>query len=131
MTETKIADFEPKSFSIEKTLEGYPPRTNFNVIQLDQKYNVRIAEIIGRFPWHRHTNGDEGWIVWKGRLQIDFENGKQIVLGPGEGSWIPQGIFHSPLALAEGTQVIVFNVDQFEHEYRDEKPDVGDFSINS
>ena len=62
-----------KLFNVMKTLEGHPPRTNFNVFRLDGKYNLRIAEVTGRFPWHCHTNGDEGWLILKGGLQIDVD----------------------------------------------------------
>ena len=57
-------------FNVMQMLEGHPPRTNFNVFRLDDKYNLRIARVEGRFPWHRHTNGDEGWLILKGGLQL-------------------------------------------------------------
>lgn len=122
------SDFEPQKFNIEDRLAGHPPRTNFNVIQLDGKYNVRIAAVTGRFPWHHHTNGDEGWLVWKGRLRIDVEGGKSVILGPGDGTMIPKGVKHSPLCVEEGTVVVVFNVDNFQHQFVEERPDLGDFS---
>lgn len=115
-------------FNIIEKLAGHPPRTNFNVIQLDGKYNVRIAEVTGRFPWHRHLNGDEGWLIWRGRLRIDVEGRDSIELGPGDGTMIPRGVMHSPIALEAGTIVVVFNVDGFQHEFREKEPDLGDFA---
>jgi mannose-6-phosphate isomerase-like protein (cupin superfamily) len=120
-----------KKFNIEQKLSGHPPRTNFNVIQLDGKYNVRIAQVTGRFPWHDHPDGDEGWLVWKGRLRIDYHGGGSIELGAGEGTMIPRGLKHSPISLEEGTIVVVFNANGFAIRYVDENPDVGDFSEHS
>ena len=108
-------------------MAGHPPRTNFNVFRLDGKYNLRLARVEGRFPWHKHTNGDEGWLVLQGRLRIDVEGAESQDLGPLEGTMIPIGMVHSPIALEEDTVVAVFNIDGFQHEYVDEKPEVGAF----
>jgi len=116
-----------RKFNVMKTLEGHPPRTNFNVFRLDEKYNLRIARVEGRFPWHRHTNGDEGWLVLSGRLRIDVKGAESHDLGPLEGTMIPMGMVHSPIALEDDTVVAVFNVDKFAHEYVDEHPEVGAF----
>lgn len=117
----------PNVTNIDSLLEGHPPRTNFNVLRLDQSYNVRVARVSGRFPWHRHLNGDEGWLIWKGRLQIDIRGSDSIVLGPGDCATIPKGVFHSPICLEDDTTVVVFNVKDFEHEFVDAEPAVGDF----
>ena len=117
-------------FNVMQMLEGHPPRTNFNVFRLDDKYNLRIARVEGRFPWHRHTNGDEGWLILKGRLRIDVEGHPSQEMGPMEGTMIPMGLVHSPFALEEDTVVAVFNVDNFQHQYRDENPNTGAFSEN-
>ncbi|HWB53665.1 MAG TPA: cupin domain-containing protein [Tepidisphaeraceae bacterium] len=122
---------KPAKFNIEKILADHPPRTNFNVIQLDGKYNVRIATVTGRFPWHHHINGDEGWLVWKGKLQIDVEGSEKIILDAGEGAMIPCGVKHSPLCLEEGTIVVVFNVNNFQHKFVEKDPDLGGFSEHS
>ncbi len=117
----------PQVFNIEATLEGHPPRTNFNVIRLDDSYNVRIAQVTGQFPWHRHLNGDEGWLIWKGRLRIDFEGGDYVELGPGDFTKVPVGVRHSPTCVEDGTIVVVFNIKDFQHEFVDVDPEVGDF----
>lgn len=116
-----------RKFNVIDTLAGHPPRTNFNVFRLDGKYNLRLARVEGRFPWHKHTNGDEGWLVLQGRLRIDVEGAESQDLGPLEGTMIPMGMVHSPIALEEDTVVAVFNIDGFQHEYVDEKPEVGAF----
>jgi len=115
-------------FNVMTMLAGHPPRTNFNVFRLDEKYNLRIAQVTGRFPWHRHTNGDEGWLILKGGLQIDVEGRDPIVMRQFEGTMIPKGVRHSPIALEEGTIVAVFNIDGFQHEFLEAEPDTGAFS---
>jgi len=99
----------PKKINLLELLAPHPPRTNFHVLRIDESYSVRVAKIKGRFPWHFHPNGDEGWFVFEGQLRIDTENGS-IELGRGEFTLIPRGIRHSPLALIPETIVIIFNL---------------------
>ena len=96
------------SFDIERLLAPHAPRTNLYVANLDGRYGVRIAKIVGTFPAHRHPNGDEGWFVYRGRVRIDSEIGT-AELGSGEGTVVPAGTRHSPTALEPGTIVLVFN----------------------
>lgn len=120
----------PAVTNIYDKLAGHPPRTNFNVIRLDDKYNIRIAEVTGRFPWHQHPGGDEGWLVWRGRLRIDLEGSRSVLLGPGDITCVPKGTPHSPVCLEEGTVVVVFNATDFEHEFVEDQPAVGAFTMN-
>jgi mannose-6-phosphate isomerase-like protein (cupin superfamily) len=98
----------PKKFNLSNLLAGHPPRTNFHVLRVDRGYTVRVAKTIGRFPWHCHPNGDEGWLVFKGRLRIDTQAGP-VELGRGDFTVIPRGLRHSPRALIPGTVVVVFH----------------------
>jgi quercetin dioxygenase-like cupin family protein len=115
-------------FNVPRLLNDHPARTNFNVFRLDDRYNLRVAKVTGRFPWHRHPNGDEGWLVLQGSMRIDVQDRPSIVLRALEGTMIPRGTVHSPLALEEETLVAVFNIAGFEHEFVEEQPEVGAFS---
>jgi mannose-6-phosphate isomerase-like protein (cupin superfamily) len=94
--------------NIMALLAPHPPRTNFHVIQVDEEYTVRVAKTIGRFPWHYHPHGDEGWLVFEGRLRIDTQDGS-IDLERGDFAVIPKGMRHSPEALVPNTIVAIFN----------------------
>lgn len=114
-------------FNVFDALEGLPPRSNLNMFRLDGRYNLRIARVEGRFPWHKHLNGDEGWLILQGRLRIDIQGQPSQEMGQFEGTMIPNGLVHSPIALEDDTVVAVFNIDQFQHEFVEENPDVGAF----
>jgi mannose-6-phosphate isomerase-like protein (cupin superfamily) len=58
---------------------------------------VKVAKLKGEFTWHRHDNEDEMFLVVKGRLKIQFEDGS-IELGPGEFHIVPKGVLHNPVA---------------------------------
>jgi mannose-6-phosphate isomerase-like protein (cupin superfamily) len=99
----------PKKINLLDLLAPHPPRTNFHVVRVDERYSVRVAKIQGRFPWHFHPSGDEGWLVFEGRVRIDTEIGA-IELDRGDITVIPRGLRHSPEALIPETTVIIFNL---------------------
>ena len=100
--------WKPTKINLLELLAPHPPRTNFHVIGVDEDYTVRVAKTIGRFPWHSHPNGDEGWFVFEGRLGIHTKGGV-LELERGDFTVIPRGVHHSPEALVPGTVVIIFN----------------------
>jgi mannose-6-phosphate isomerase-like protein (cupin superfamily) len=67
---------------------------------------VKLVKVKGEFPWHHHDHEDEFFLVWKGRLRIEFRD-RIIELGPGEALVVPRGIEHRTAA-DEETEVILF-----------------------
>ncbi len=59
---------------------------------------LRAAAVQGEYHWHRHDD-DEFFLVYKGRIVIDTENGP-LALEEGEGAVIPKGMQHKPRAQA-------------------------------
>jgi Uncharacterized conserved protein, contains double-stranded beta-helix domain len=115
--------------NIEELLAPHGPRKNFNIIKLDDdKYAVRVAKIHGRFPWHSHPYGDEGWLVWKGHMTINTEQG-DIELREGDFTVIPKGLKHSPIAHIDNTIVVIFNLTKLGMDLVDPDADLGDFSL--
>ncbi len=57
---------------------------------------LRAAAIKGDYHWHTH-NDDEFFLIYRGRIVIDTENGP-IELKEGEGTVIPKGMQHKPRA---------------------------------
>ena len=117
-----------KKFNILEMLGSQPPRTDINVFHLDQSSSVRIAQLAGRFPWHSHPHGDEGWSVYRGAASSEASSGA-IELSAGEGTVIPRGLEHSPVAQAEGTSVIIFYRTNLEMEMRSGERPPEDFKI--
>lgn len=115
-----------RKVNLFKLLENQPPRANFHVIGIDQDYTVRVARTEGRFPWHFHPHGDEGWFVYEGRLRIETEDGA-VELEPGDFTTIPRGVRHSPGALVAGTTVIIFNRRELGMVLDDPRADLGGF----
>lgn len=58
---------------------------------------LRMAMFEGEYHWHTHEKEDEFFLVYKGSIIIETENGS-ILLSEGEGSIIPRGLKHKPSA---------------------------------
>lgn len=67
---------------------------------------VKLVKVGGVFPWHRHEQEDELFIVWKGRFRVEFQD-RVIELQPGEMIVVPRGIEHRTAADHEA-EILIF-----------------------
>lgn len=67
--------------------------------EVDEFY-VKVAKVHGSFVWHSHEEEDELFLVLKGRLRIELEDGA-VDLEEGQLVVIPKGMRHHPVAEEE------------------------------
>jgi mannose-6-phosphate isomerase-like protein (cupin superfamily) len=67
---------------------------------------VKLAKLKGEFVWHHHEAEDELFLVVKGRLVIELQEG-DVALEEGEFLIVPRGIAHKPVAQEEA-HVLLF-----------------------
>lgn len=67
---------------------------------------VKLVKCKGEFLWHQHDDEDELFLVWKGRLRIEFRD-RVTELRPGELLVVPRATEHRTVA-EEESEVIVF-----------------------
>lgn len=73
--------------------------------EVDEHY-VKVAKVRGDLDWHQHVDEDELFLVLKGRLRLEFEDGA-VELGEGELYIVPKGVSHRPVA-GEETLLMLF-----------------------
>jgi len=73
--------------------ELWSPRV---IAEVDDSY-IKVAKIRGVFGWHNHAAEDELFLILKGHLRIELENGA-VELGEGEIYVVPKGVRHNPVA---------------------------------
>ena len=61
----------------ERVTELWSPKV---IGRVNDQY-VKIAKVRGQFTWHKHDDEDELFLIIKGRLTIQLEDG-DIELGP-------------------------------------------------
>jgi mannose-6-phosphate isomerase-like protein (cupin superfamily) len=67
---------------------------------------VRLAKVQGVFPWHKHDDAEEMFLVWKGRFRVEYRD-RVVEMGPGEMTVVPRGVEHRTAADAEA-EVLIF-----------------------
>jgi mannose-6-phosphate isomerase-like protein (cupin superfamily) len=67
--------------------------------EVDEAY-VKVAKVHGSLTWHRHENEDELFLILKGHLRIEMENGA-VELDEGDMFVVPKGVRHNPIAKDE------------------------------
>jgi mannose-6-phosphate isomerase-like protein (cupin superfamily) len=58
---------------------------------------LKVIKVEGEFPWHRHENEDELFLVWKGIFRVEFRD-RVVELSPGECIVVPRGVEHRTCA---------------------------------
>ena len=58
---------------------------------------LKVVKVKGEFPWHRHENEDELFIVWRGNFRVEFRD-QVVSMGPGECVVVPRGVEHRTCA---------------------------------
>jgi len=76
--------------------EYWSPRV---VAEVDDAY-VKVAKVKGSLAWHSHDHEDELFLILKGRLRIEMEQGA-VELGEGEMFVVAKGVRHNPVAEQE------------------------------
>ncbi|HSG48795.1 MAG TPA: cupin domain-containing protein, partial [Longimicrobiales bacterium] len=76
--------------------EYWSPRV---VARVGDQY-VKVAKVQGEFVWHAHEHEDELFLILRGSLRIQFEDG-EVTLGPGDVYVVPAGVRHNPVAEEE------------------------------
>ena len=67
---------------------------------------VKLVKFEGVFPWHSHEIEDELFLVWRGKMRIEFRD-RMVELKAGEFLVVPHGVEHRTAADAEA-EVVLF-----------------------
>ena len=73
--------------------------------ELNNQY-VKLCKLKGEFIWHSHEKEDELFMVFKGKLLIDFRDGRTVEVNEGEILIVPKGVEHKPYTNGD----LVFNL---------------------
>jgi mannose-6-phosphate isomerase-like protein (cupin superfamily) len=76
--------------------EYWSPRV---IAEVDDSY-IKVAKVHGTFGWHAHADEDELFLILKGRLRIETEQGA-VELEAGDIYVVPKGTRHNPIAEEE------------------------------
>ncbi len=66
---------------------------------------VKLVKFQGEFPWHRHDDADEMFLVWSGRMRLEFRD-EVVTLNAGEFCVAPRGVEHRTCAEQEASVIL-------------------------
>jgi len=92
--------------ALESVADFWSPKV---VGRVNDEY-IKVAKLKGELAWHAHADEDELFQVVRGRLRIQFEDGSEVRLGPGEFCVVPRGVRHNPVADEECWVILVETV---------------------
>jgi len=52
---------------------------------------VKLIRVKGVFPWHRHDDADEFFLVWKGRFSVEYRD-RRVDMKQGYCVLVPRGL---------------------------------------
>jgi quercetin dioxygenase-like cupin family protein len=96
--------------NIHRVLDGLDDHWFPRVVARVNDHYLKVAKVKGELTWHAHAGQDELFLVLKGRLRIDLEDGT-VELGEGDVWVVPAGARHNPVAEEECWVALVEPVD--------------------
>lgn len=74
------------------------------------RYNdndVMVVKFVGEFPYHKHDNSDDFFLVIDGQVTMDYEDRDSVTFGPGELVIVPRGMVHRPRAETQAQVLLI------------------------
>ena len=90
-----------RTVSLEQAFSSITDHWSPKVVGQVNDQFVKLAKLKGSFVWHKHDDEDELFQVIKGRLVIQFEEGREAIVEAGEFCVVPRGTLHNPVAQEE------------------------------
>lgn len=89
-----------KAINFQDKLNKFDDLFAPKVITEMNDYQFKLVKFNGDFVWHKHVNTDETFIVVKGKMFIEFRDGK-VTINEGEMYIVPKGVEHKPATESE------------------------------
>lgn len=74
-------------------------------------HDIMVAKFEGAFPWHKHDDTDDSFLVLKGTVDLEIRDGdgglRVFRLEPGRLFIVPKGVEHRPVAQKEAHVMLV------------------------
>jgi mannose-6-phosphate isomerase-like protein (cupin superfamily) len=69
--------------------------------------DIMVVKFAGEFPFHKHDDSDDFFLVIEGEVTVDVEGQEAVVMGPGELCVVPRGAVHRPRAAQEAKVLLI------------------------
>ncbi|MDA8587182.1 cupin domain-containing protein [Rhodobacteraceae bacterium] len=90
-----------KTIKLAEKLSHFSSHWDPHVVADYNGNEVMVVKFQGEFPYHKHDDTDDFFLVLEGEMEMDIEGEAPRRVGPGEMFIVPKGIVHRPRAAAE------------------------------
>jgi len=90
----------PDAIRLADKLAKFSDHWSPRIVASFNGHDVMVVKVKGEFVWHAHPDTDDFFLVLKGDLAIQLEDG-EVRLGPGDLYVVPKGAQHRPVAEEE------------------------------
>ncbi len=90
-----------KAINLAQKLSLFDTHWDPKVIANYNENDVMVVKFKGEFPFHKHNDTDDFFLVLEGRMTMEYEGAEPVTVGPGELVIVPKGMIHRPRAEEE------------------------------
>ena len=69
--------------------------------------DVMVVKFQGEYPYHKHDNSDDFFLVIEGEVTMDYEGADSVTFRAGELVIVPKGVVHRPRAANEAKVLLI------------------------
>ena len=96
-----------KTVNLAEKLALFETHWDPRVVASYNDNDVMVVKFAGEFPFHKHDDSDDFFLVLDGEVTMDQEGGESVTLRAGELCVVPAGIVHRPRAEHEAKVLLI------------------------
>ncbi len=96
----------PQAINLAEKLTKFTDHWSPKIVSGFNGHDIMVVKVKGEFNWHDHADSDDFFLVLKGSIRIETEQGN-VTLNPGELYVIPRGVKHRPVAEEEAHLLLI------------------------
>ena len=93
--------------TLAEKLSQFSSHWDPHVVATYNDNDVMVVKFAGEFPFHKHDDTDDFFLVISGEVTMDFADAPPVTFGPGEMVIVPKGIVHRPRAIEEAQVLLI------------------------
>ena len=96
-----------KTVNLAEKLALFDTHWDPKVVASYNDNDVMVVKFAGEFPFHKHDDSDDFFLVLDGEVTMDREGGESVTIGAGEMCIVPAGLVHRPRAETEAKVLLI------------------------
>ncbi|PRY76875.1 mannose-6-phosphate isomerase-like protein (cupin superfamily) [Yoonia maritima] len=96
-----------QAINIAQKLSLFDTHWDPKVVASYNNNDVMVVKFQGEFPYHKHDNTDDFFLVIEGQVTMDLEGAESVTFNAGELFIVPKGVVHRPRADQEAKVLLI------------------------